>query len=150
MLLEIKRAFLGRDSILGILSVDGKPFCFTVEDELRKEKIAGETCIPEGCYEIKLRNEGGMTKRYGEKFDFHKGMLWLQDVPNFEWVYIHIGNTDKHSEGCILVNYNGMIDTEFGGGTGGFSTQCYTDLYKMIIADMEKGNKVHIVVKNTI
>ena len=33
----------------------------------------------------------------------HKGMLWLQDVPNFKWILIHCGNTDEHTAGCLLV-----------------------------------------------
>ena len=34
----------------------------------------------------------------------HKGMLpWVQDVPGFEYILIHTGNTDEHTSGCLLV-----------------------------------------------
>ncbi len=77
---------------------------FTVEDEFRTVKVAGETRIDPGEYRIRLRREGGMVKRYDKRFSpFHDGMLWLQDVPGFKWVYIHAGNSDDDTEGCILV-----------------------------------------------
>jgi len=77
---------------------------FTLEDKVRDVKVAGVTAIPAGKYELKLRNEGSMTKRYAKKFpDMHRGMIWLQDVPDFTWVYIHIGNYPEDTDGCILV-----------------------------------------------
>jgi len=43
----------------------GKRFlCYTLEDEHRALKVKGETRIPEGKYEIKLRKEGGFHSRY--------------------------------------------------------------------------------------
>jgi len=148
MIIELNRAFSGNDSTIGVLSVNGEPFCFTVEDEGRESKVTGETRIPAGSYPITLRNEGGMTKRYAEKFpDMHQGMIWLRDVPGFTWVYIHIGNTDDHSEGCILVNYNAYLEGERG-GRGGNSTKCYADLYAMIVKEMNMGNPVQIIVKD--
>ena len=149
MFLELKRIFNGNDSTIGLLSVNDNPFCFVIEDEHRGEKVAGETRIPKGVYKIELRNEGGMTKRYAERFpDIHKGMLWLRNVPGFEWIYIHVGNTDDHSEGCLLVNYGSTIDPVNGGGIGSKSTQCYKDLYALIIEAMERGENVHIIVKD--
>jgi len=145
MELTVSRLFAGSDSTVGVLSVDEKPFCFTVEDEKREVKVPGETAIPEGRYEIKFRDEGGMTKRYRAKFpELHRGMLWLQDVPGFEWVYIHIGNTDDHTEGCILVNYNAMLDPIHGGGTGGNSTNAYKALYQKIVNAVDRGEQVFI------
>ncbi len=79
-------------------------FCFTCEDAFQEMKVPGKTRIPAGRYEIKLRNEGGMSGRYGRLFpQMHRGMLWLQDVPDFTYVYIHVGNTNDDTEGCILV-----------------------------------------------
>ena len=33
----------------------------------------------------------------------HKGMLWVRDVPGFEYILIHTGNTDEHTSGCLIV-----------------------------------------------
>lgn len=88
---------------IGKLSVFGETV-WTLEDPRREHKVWGETRIPAGRYKLELRNEGGMTQRYAARFpNMHRGMLWLRHVPMFEWVYIHIGNTARDTEGCILV-----------------------------------------------
>jgi len=92
------------NSTQGARFVDGRLICYTCEDQAQPGgKIAGETRIPPGVYPLTLRTEGGMHKRYAARFAWHRGMLWLQGVPGFEWVYIHVGNTHDHTEGCILV-----------------------------------------------
>ncbi len=101
---------------------------FTLEDEYRAEKVLGETRVDAGEYRIRLRREGGMVKRYDKRFaPFHDGMLWLQDVPRFEWVYMHVGNTDDHTDGCILV---GMA--RGAGMTIVRSAVAYTAIYKAV------------------
>lgn len=147
MILTLKRFSTGPDSTLGLLSVNGTFHSFTVEDEKREVKIAGETRIPAGIYPIILRDEGGMTKRYASKFPAHRGMLWLQDVPNFKYIYIHIGNTDDNTDGCILVN-EGAIASKSGGGHGISSTPAYLDLYDVILQAMDSNEKIYIHVKD--
>lgn len=125
---------------IGCLFVNKELECFTVEDTSRELKVAGETCVPAGEYEIKLRNAGGMTKKYSKRYPFHEGMLWLQDVPGFEWIYIHVGNTSEHTEGCILVN--GTCDSV--NMVGGNSRTVYVKLYKSILTAIKKGERVTI------
>lgn len=105
--------------------------CFSLEDQYNSPKIPKETRIPPGKYEINLRNEGGMTARYAERFDFHKGMLWLQNVPGFEFVYIHIGNDDDDTEGCILVG-DGAQSNILDDGMVTSSVNAYKRLYREI------------------
>ena len=140
--LKLERFTADDDTTIGLLSLDGRFFCFTLEDEYREEKVSKETRIPAGIYNIELRNKGGMTKRYSAKFpDMHRGMLHIKTVPGFEWIYIHIGNTDEHTEGCILVGYGARgrpfdmsIQT---------STDAYVDLYEAII-DAAAANELYI------
>ena len=105
MKLELKRFSSQSDTTLGILFVDGEFECFTLEDEYRADKIKGETRIPAGTYKVEKREVlSGLTKKYRSKypwFDFH---FMLQDVPDFQYVYIHIGNDDDHTDGCLLVS----------------------------------------------
>ena len=144
MILELKRYTSDEDSSGGLLSVEGKFFGYTCEDEKREIKVPGETRIPAGIYAIKLRAEGGMTKRYATKYDFHQGMLHLQDVPGFKYIYIHVGNTDDHTEGCILVGYGAnRVDGETQVSR---SRDAYTDLYKAILSAMAAGEEVQIII----
>jgi hypothetical protein len=77
--------------------------CFILEDAHQAVKISGRTRIPAGVYALDLRMEGGMHSRYWSNLgSFHKGMIWLRNVPGFEWVYLHIGNDEDDTEGCLL------------------------------------------------
>lgn len=96
------------DSTLGMLFKVNSRYkeflCFTIEDEHRDVKVKGETRIPAGRYNITLRTVGGYDERYKKRFGrMHRGMLWLQDVPGFEYILIHCGNTDDDTAGCILI-----------------------------------------------
>lgn len=133
MLIRVERFGLGRDSTLGELMVDGLHDCYTLEDERRKTKVQGETCIPAGRYEILLRAAGGLHDKYLARFPhLHRGMLWLQDVPGFKWIYLHIGNDDNDTFGCILVGRYPVILP-----SGEFklaeSTAAYTALYRRVL-----------------
>lgn len=94
----IKRIFKGVDYTIGKLYIDGKYFCDTLEDTVRKPgvKIPGKTAIPAGKYKIKLTK----SLRFGRL------MPRLMDVPGFTGVLIHSGNTAEDTEGCILVGKN--------------------------------------------
>ena len=110
MLITVKRLISNADETLSAIYVDDDLECFGLEDERRSVKIDGETRIPAGKYPVKLRSEGGMSPRYEQKFpDIHKGMLWLQDVPGFTYIYFHVGNRDEHTAGCILVAQDAHI-----------------------------------------
>ena len=133
------RISTGDESTLGILhDVTGFPEfqCYVLEDQPQEVKVAGETRIPAGRYQIKLRNEGGMTKRYAKRFPWHKGMLWLQDVPGFTFIYIHVGNKDDDSDGCLLVG-DGQISNVMERGQITNSVSAYTRLYNRIVKAME-------------
>ena len=143
MELKLQRIDKGSESTLGFISVvEGLMSwleCFTCEDEKRISKIAGKTRIPAGRYEIKLRNDGGMNERYKSLYSDHKGMLWLQNVHNFEWVYIHIGNTHEDTEGCILVGCAPSHDYVNGGGGVVSSLISYQRLYRKIVDSLDNG-----------
>lgn len=81
------------DCTIGDLYVNGELFCNTLEDVYREEKIANETCIPYGNYDIIIN----MSPKY------KRLMPRLLNVPNFDGILIHSGNTVKDTSGCILV-----------------------------------------------
>ena len=88
---------------VGEMFINGKHVCYTMEDEYRKVKVPGETRIPAGKYKIKLKTDSSKNGKYLKLFGkMHKGMLWLQDAPDFPGVLIHTGNTEKDSEGITV------------------------------------------------
>jgi len=86
---------------LGELFVNGRHECYTLEDEVRDEKIHGETAIPVGVYKISVTYSS----------HFKRDLPLLLGVPNFEGVRIHSGNTAADTEGCILVGQTRTDDS---------------------------------------
>lgn len=147
MKLEVLRFSSQDDSTLGVLSdvTDGRRFlAFTLEDEYRETKVAGETRVPAGTYKITLRTVGGFHTKYAAKYGaMHKGMLWVRDVPGFEFILIHTGNTDEHTDGCLLVG-NTSQQNVTGDGFIGESGNAYKRIYPKIAAALELGEEVTI------
>ncbi len=107
MEIEVWRYSSDLDSTLGFLMMQNETtrekLCYTIEDAWQPYKKLGRTRIPAGRYKIEFRTASPMALRYAAQFPKHQGMLWLQDVPGFKWVYIHIGNDEDDTDGCILL-----------------------------------------------
>lgn len=133
MELYLSRYDHGEDHTAGLLrSCDGF-LGYLLEDEYRSVKVKGETRIPAGRYEIKKRMEvTPLTERYRKKFQWFDFHLELQDVPNFNNVYIHIGNYERDTDGCLLVGNGTLYDPVRQIATLTNSTACYKSLYKLI------------------
>jgi len=151
MELLLTRISSGYEATLGnLFDIEGTDdltfLCYTLEDQYNEPKVPGETRIPAGRYEVKLRTEGGMHQRYGKRFDFHRGMLHLQDVPGFTFIYIHVGNKDDDSEGCILVG-DGQISNVIERGQVTSSVLAYRRLYESILGALSE-NTVWITIED--
>ena len=100
MKLKLKRIALRPDYTIGKLYIDDKYFCDTLEDTVRdltnEPKVPGKTAIPAGRYRVVLV----MSPRFGR---LHPRLL---EVPFFEGILIHKGNTNKDTAGCILLGEN--------------------------------------------
>ena len=104
---------------------------FTLEDIVRKtgeKKVDGKTAIPAGKYKIIVN----VSNR------FKKEMPLLLEVPNFEGVRIHAGNTDKDTLGCILVGKVRHLDK---------ISDC-AQVNQFIIDAIKKAGKATIEIKN--
>lgn len=110
MKLKLNRIYKGGSYTIGRLYVDDVYFCDTLEDTVRnlpeEEKIYSQTAIPAGTYRITLNI---VSPKYSQRksYDWCGGRLpRLLNVPYFDGVLIHSGNTAKDSAGCILVGEN--------------------------------------------
>jgi hypothetical protein len=93
--LFLKRVQFDNDVTIGELSVDGKFQCWVCEDTVRSEgseKIHGKTAIPAGTYDVYVT----FSNR------FQRMLPLLINVPNFEGIRIHPGNTSEDTDGCLL------------------------------------------------
>lgn len=93
MQITVKRLHKTDTSTIGELLIDGIFQCYTLEDVERPVKIKNETAIPKGTYKV-IINQSNRFKRL---------LPLLLNVPNYEGVRIHSGNTNHDTEGCILV-----------------------------------------------
>ena len=102
MKITVERIFKGASYTIGRMYLDGEYFCDTLEDAVRdfgdngEGKIYGKTAIPTGAYDVILSHSPKFKRMLPE----------LLNVPYFEYIRIHAGNTDEDSHGCILVGEN--------------------------------------------
>ena len=108
MNIQVIRETFTSKSTIGKMYIGGRFFCYTLEDvdrdknkdgdlnDIGENKVYGETSIPYGTYEIEVR--------YSPKFK--RELPALLNVPHFEGIMIHRGNTNKDTLGCILVGEN--------------------------------------------
>ena len=140
MNLKLKRIFQHGNATTGVLFINDKPEAFTIEDVKREVKIKGKTRIPAGVYEVKLKKIiTPLTKKYREKYHWFEWHLELQNVPGFDSIYIHIGNTALDTEGCIIVGATATTK-----GFIGDSTITFRVLYEKICKVLNSGDKVFI------
>ena len=124
---------------IGKLYIDGECFCDTLEDkdrgltdgmtvsEISKIKIKKETAIPTGTYKV--------TITYSNRFK--KNMPLINNVKGFEGIRIHSGNTDKDTEGCILVGFNKVKGNVINS----------RDTYNKLFSVLSKSNNITITIK---
>lgn len=151
MELIVNRKYKKQSYTIGELYVDGKFFSNTLEDadrglddsmplakikELKKHSI---TAIPKGTYNITL---DVISSRFCTKAFYKQvcnGKLpRLLNVKGFEGILIHAGNTDKDTDGCLLVGMN------FEKGKVLKSQETFRELYKLLKDKHDKGEKITI------
>lgn len=142
MKLTLRRNFDTNGHTVGLLQMGVHVFT-TCEDAFNQPKIPGKTRIPPGTYEIDLRRVSPLASRYVERFGSkHLGMIWLRHVPEFEYVYIHVGNDHEDTDGCILIGRT--VDPLT--GIIGKSVDAYKELYPLIMAAHERSEPITITI----
>lgn len=117
--LKLERIFSNDKYTIGHLTIDGNKVCDTLEDTdrglvsaqpldvIKGKKVSGKTAIPTGKYAVAMNVQSPRFVQKTYYKQFCNGFLpRLLDVPGFDGILMHIGNTEKDTEGCILVGYN--------------------------------------------
>lgn len=133
MKIYIRRFEYGTNYTIGRLFVDGEYQCYTLEDKVRDTKIFGETAIPAGKYKVVID--------YSPRFK--RELPHILDVPGFEGVRIHPGNTSEDTEGCILVG-------KLWGGTNfiGQSRKAFEELFAKMKAAVAAKEEIELEIEN--
>ena len=132
MNLFLQRRPSADDATIGEIFVDGVHECFSCEDVVRVAKVPGETAIPAGRYRVTITQ----SARFGRL------MPLINDVPGFDGIRIHTGNTSADTEGCILVGQNA------GTSTVAASKLAFDALYPKIEAALQDGGECWITIHN--
>ena len=145
----VERKWKKPNYTIGVMSIDGKRFCETLEDadrnlnssmtveQIKAIKKPNETAIPTGTYKITLDT---FSPRFGNKSFYKKvcgGKLpRILNIKGFDGVLIHCGNTNLDTSGCILVGRNLEV------GKVLKSQETFEKLYKIL-----KENKNNLTIK---
>lgn len=132
MKLRVERLWKKPTYTVGRLYVDGKLYCNTLEDVVRdldkEAKVPGKTAIPAGTYKVIFN--------WSPKFE--RNLPRLLNVPHFDGILIHLGNTADDSAGCILVGKN----TEVGRLT---ESRYTSDKLNVLIEDAQRHGEEIII-----
>lgn len=123
--------------------------CDTIEDAVRdlnkngrfdngEKKVYAATAIPYGTYDITLKVQSPKYKDRAQ-YKFCDGYLpRLLNVPEFDGILIHIGNTAEDSAGCILVGENKEVGKVLN------STATFRRVYDMLKTASDRGEPIQI------
>ena len=134
MNLTLQRQPSTNGTTIGELLIDDAHECWTLEDVVRPTgvKVPGETAIPAGRYRVTVT----FSKR------FQRLLPLVNDVPGFEGIRIHPGNTAADTEGCILV---GVTKGE---NSVGQSRMAFEPLFAKIAAAVQDGGECWVDVRD--
>ncbi len=149
MNLKLVRKYKKDTYTIGILYVDGVYFCETCEDKdrgltekdglqwIKSHKVYGETAIPLGNYEVRMDI---VSPKY-LAVSWYKTLCGgkmprIMNVPGWEGVLIHPGNSALDSLGCVLVGRNKVK----GGLTQ--SRVTFAELYTKMKKAHDRGEKI--------
>lgn len=145
MRIVVDRFYDNGDATIGIMMVDSKFEAFTLEDEKRTKKVNGETRIPAGLYFIEFQKiVTPKTKSYRNRYEWFTFHLEIKKVSGFTNVYLHVGNYDTDTDGCILLGTTADSDS----GVIGRSTKAFKRFYEKVSEVLEAGEQVSIRVLN--
>ena len=143
---KIIRIAQGKNSTLSQLYINDIFQCYLLEDKIREEKVPTQTAIPSGVFNLKLNTIGAKNVNYKKALGkLHEGMIEINGIPNFSFVYIHTGNTINETNGCPLCGF-GFHFTE-GEYVVTQSVAAYRIVYPKLV-NLAKSTSNKIIIEN--
>lgn len=111
MEIKIKRIAKKEGYTIGRLSINGEYVCDTLEDTVRAVKVKNVTAIPVGRYKVAMtiKSPKYSQPKYKWAQKYNGYLPRLLDVPGFDGILIHVGNSASDTSGCILVGKNTVV-----------------------------------------
>ncbi|EAH9434391.1 hypothetical protein P2W10_000306 [Campylobacter jejuni] len=111
MKITINRRYTGKTCVIGkfkVLDDEEKILfeCFSLEEDKEGLESGKDLRIPEGNYNLKRHSPSrfeNTLRSITKKDDDTMINVYNDDVPSSRAILIHWGNTDKDTEGCILL-----------------------------------------------
>lgn len=154
MSIQLKRVAKRDTYTIGKLYINGSYICDTIEDKDRglaksmtakqilEKKVKHQTAIPTGTYDVTLKVK---SPKYSNSQYFMKYcnamMPRLLDVPGFDGVLIHTGNTAEDSSGCVILGYNTAVGKVLN------SKKAFETVYPMLKKASDAGEKITITIE---
>ena len=151
MRLRVYRKYRKPSYTIGELYIDGVFFCHTLEDKdrglkqtddiahIRAVKVPSQTAIPLGTYKVSMDI---VSPKYS-KVAFYQNLCngkvpRVMDVPGFEGILCHAGNSAKDTDGCLLVGKNTAV------GKVLESKATFTELYGRMKKAHDAGEEITV------
>jgi len=130
-------------STIGCLTIMGNAFkCFTLEDtdrglnqkmslvEVQQAKVFGKTAIPSGRYQVTIN----------ESQRFNRPMPLILNVPDYEGIRIHSGNTAADTDGCLLLGMDKGVDVVAN------SREAFTQFFMILAQALSNKETVYLTI----
>lgn len=154
MELKLKRIAKKDTYTIGKFYINEVYICDTIEDkdrglnmlmpidQIRLKKVMHQTAIPTGTYKVTLNVKSPKYSKVAYYKAYCDGYVpRLVDVPGFDGVLIHKGNTAEDSSGCILVGYNTVVGKVLN------SQNAFEIIYTKLKEANSKGEEISITIE---
>jgi hypothetical protein len=133
MEIKIVREQYRSGSTVGRMLVDDDFECFTLEDRICTNNVYGDTAIPPGIYRVVVN--------FSQTFEAELPLVL--NVPMYDGIRIHGGDTQANTPGCILVGRNWTPGAEVVSA----SRLAFAPLFRKICTAIERGEQVvlHVI-----
>ncbi len=145
MKIKIIRRYTGKTCVIGKFKVfddDDKLLleCFSLEEDKEGVERNKDLRIPEGIYDLKRHSPSrfeNTLRSITKKDDDTMINVYNDEVPASRAILIHWGNTDKDTEGCILLGLTKDNNNESVGQSRQACKEFYDLMYKQDLSKIQ-------------